>query len=114
MFIQSLLLDTWWILSEHLLACVEFWFKSKADEKAGCLGEMVRSVLKVTVWAVFSWNEKRMRVILADGWRTVLRKILRLCQTQGGEFGNALASLPGARRGVMMRGSHSGDEGRLP
>lgn len=54
MFIQSLLLDTWWILSEHLLACVEFWFKSKADEKAGCLGEMVRSVLKVTVWAVFS------------------------------------------------------------
>ena len=49
MFIQSLLLDTWWILSEHLLDCVEFWFKSKADEKPGCLGEMVRFVLKVTV-----------------------------------------------------------------
>ena len=40
-----------------------------------------------------------MRVILADGWRTVLRKILRLCQTQGGEFGNALASLPRVQEG---------------
>ena len=44
---SSLLLDTWWILREHLLNCIEFWFKNKADEKAGCLGGMVRFVPKV-------------------------------------------------------------------